>query len=385
MATKILVVDDEVESLKLVGLMLQRRGYEIAAARTGTQALEKVHTENPDLVILDVMMPDMDGYEVCRRLRADPATASLPVIMFTAKTMVDDKVAGFQAGADDYLTKPVHPDELASRIEALLLRSARTQVQVSEEPPPVRAKVLGFLGSKGGVGTTTLALNVAAALVQGPARDQQVLVAEIRSGMSASALQLGLRRHGGITRLLEEPIERLTSRVVEAQLEEHRTGVRVLSGQIEPPGVAMPLSADYAEVLVRHLGGMADYLLLDLGVGLDEVNRRILMHCDHVVVAIEPHRVALSLAQPLLKEMVASLNLARHRISVVLVNKAPSAATFTKAEIEDLLQHDLVGVITPAAELAFQATEKGQPMVTMQPNSLVAQQFRNVAEYLAGA
>lgn len=185
--------------------------------------------------------------------------------------------------------------------------------------------------------------------------------------------------------MLEEPIERLTSRVVEAQLEEHRTGVRVLSGQIEPPGVAMPLSADYAEVLVRHLGGMADYLLLDLGVGLDEVNRRILMHCDHVVVAIEPHRVALSLAQPLLKEMVASLNLARHRISVVLVNKAPSAATFTKAEIEDLLQHDLVGVITPAAELAFQATEKGQPMVTMQPNSLVAQQFRNVAEYLAGA
>jgi DNA-binding response OmpR family regulator len=150
MATKILVVDDELESLKLIGLMLQRRGYEIIAARSGRQALEKALSDNPDLVILDVMMPDMDGYEVCRRLRASPTTASVPVIMFTAKTMVDDKVTGFQAGADDYLTKPVHPEELASRIEAVLVRTSRRQV---EEKPPMRAKVIGFLGSKGGVGT----------------------------------------------------------------------------------------------------------------------------------------------------------------------------------------------------------------------------------------
>ena len=126
MAKRILVVDDEVESVKLIGLMLQRRGYEIIAARSGAQALEKAQADKPDLIILDVMMPDMDGYEVCRRLRADPATASMPIIMFTAKTMVDDKVAGFQAGADDYLTKPVHPEELASRIEAVLLRTSQS-------------------------------------------------------------------------------------------------------------------------------------------------------------------------------------------------------------------------------------------------------------------
>ena len=142
MAKRILVVDDEIESVKLIGLMLQRRGYEIVAARSGAQALEKAQAEKPDLIILDVMMPDMDGYEVCRRLRANPGTATLPIIMFTAKTMIDDKVAGFQAGADDYLTKPVHPEELASRIEAVLLRTSRRQV---DERPPIRAKILGFL------------------------------------------------------------------------------------------------------------------------------------------------------------------------------------------------------------------------------------------------
>jgi DNA-binding response OmpR family regulator len=378
MAKKILVVDDEIESLKLIGLMLQRRGYEIVAARSGVQALEKAMTDRPDLAILDVMMPDMDGYEVCRRLRADPATANMAIIMFTAKTMVDDKVTGFQAGADDYLTKPVHPEELASRIESVLLRTAQRRV---EETPLVRAKIIGFLGAKGGVGTTTLAVNVAAALAQ-MQEGQQVILADIQSGMAASSVQLALRRHGGLGRVLERPAEQIDARIVEAQLEEHKTGVRVLGGQLEPFGAAKPLSSLQAEIIVQHLGAMADYLLLDFGVGLSETNRRILPSCDHIVVVIEPHRVALTLAKPLLDEMTSALTLPRHRISVVLVNKAPSASTFTKEAIEGLLQHDLAGVVTPAPELAFQAAETGNPMVVAQPTSLVAQQIRNITEYL---
>src|SRR4030095_2767206 len=124
MAEKILIVDDDIDSLKLIGLMLQRHGYEVVAANAGNQAISKATSEHPNLIILDVMMPDMDGYEVCRRLRANPDTKGIPIIMFTAKTLVDDKVAGFEAGADDYLTKATHPGELASRVKAILARSA---------------------------------------------------------------------------------------------------------------------------------------------------------------------------------------------------------------------------------------------------------------------
>jgi len=382
MAKKILVVDDELQSVKLIGLLLQRRGYHIAAANLGTQALEKAKAEHPDLIVLDVMMPDMDGFEVCRRLRADPDTAAIPIIMFTAKTMVDDKVTGFQAGADDYLTKPVHPDELASRVEALLARSARRKL---EQRPPVRAKVLGFLGAKGGVGTTTLAVNVAVALARRPEEGHQVTLADMQSGLAASSVQLGLRRHGGIVHLLGQPVDDISASVVEAQLDEHRTGVRVLSGQFEPPGVAVPVPAALADILLKRLGAMSDYLLLDLGVGLGDVNRLVLPGCDRVVVAIEPNRVALTLAQALLNELNVTMNLPRHKISVVMVNKAPSAAAFTKDMVEGLLQHDLVAVVPPAPELAFQAAENGTPMVTMQPNSLVAQQFQTIADHLAQA
>ena len=379
MSKKILIVDDELESVKLIGLMLQRRGYEIAAARSGAQALTKAQTENPDLVILDVMMPDMDGYEVCRELRANPKTSSLPIIMFTAKTTVDDKVAGFQAGADDYLTKPIHPQELTSRVEAVLSRSARGQ---QEEQVPTRAKIIGFLGAKGGVGTTTLAVNLAIALAHGPAKDQQIVLADVRAGMASSSIQLGLRHHGRIAHLLDQQVDGIEERMVEAQLEEHKSGVQVLGGQIEPPGVAIPVSPAHAETIVQHLGNLADYLLLDLGVGLDATNRRILPVCNHVIVTIEPHRVALTLAQALLDEMTLALNLPEHKISLVLINKSHSASTYTKDAIEGLLQHELVATVVPAPELAFQSAEQGIPMGMLQPDSLVVRQFQTIAEHL---
>src|SRR5450756_1979296 len=161
MPAKILLIDDDLQSLKLIGLMLQRRGYAIVPAATGLEGLAKALTDTPDLVILDVMMDDLDGFEVCRRLRANPDTSRTPIIMFTAKSMVSDKVAGFQAGADDYLTKPIHPNDLASRVETVLQRSRRFQ---SDSDSTDRARIVGFLGVKGGVGTTTLAMNVGAAL-----------------------------------------------------------------------------------------------------------------------------------------------------------------------------------------------------------------------------
>ena len=115
----ILIVDDDLDTLRLVGLMLQRQGYQISAATNGQQGLDKAFEEDPDLILLDLMMPDMDGYEVTRRLRQNPSTTSTPILMFTAKTQLDDKVAGFEVGVNDYLTKPTHPSELQARVKAL--------------------------------------------------------------------------------------------------------------------------------------------------------------------------------------------------------------------------------------------------------------------------
>ncbi|MGQ0602857.1 MAG: response regulator, partial [Anaerolineales bacterium] len=175
MADKILIVDDDLDTLKLVGLILQRHGYQIVAANGGNSALAKAATERPDIILLDVMMPDMDGYEVTRRLRADAALSHIPSVMFTAKTLLDDKVAGFEAGADDYLTKPTHPAELVAHVKALLARSQTTRTVA----PTEHARIVGFIGAKGGVGTSTVAINAAAAAAQ---TGIDTVLADVRPG-----------------------------------------------------------------------------------------------------------------------------------------------------------------------------------------------------------
>lgn len=119
MAKTILAVDDERSIVRLVQVNLERYGYTVVTASDGREALEKIALHHPDLVVIDVMMPFMDGFEVLRRLRKDPATRELPVIMLTAKAMDSDVYEGWKSGADCYLTKPFHPGELLNFVRRI--------------------------------------------------------------------------------------------------------------------------------------------------------------------------------------------------------------------------------------------------------------------------
>jgi len=119
-SAKILVVDDTPHNVKLLADLLTVKGYVVVTASSGAQALEKVETERPDLVLLDVVMPEMSGYEVCRKIRGSRATATLPVVMVTALDPAQERVKGIEAGADDFLSKPISQQELLARVKSLL-------------------------------------------------------------------------------------------------------------------------------------------------------------------------------------------------------------------------------------------------------------------------
>ena len=117
---KILVVDDEIYIVHILDFSLGMEGYEVLTALDGEQALEKARAEKPDLIVLDIMMPKLDGYETCKRLKADPTTKDVPVILLSAKGRNVDQKVGFEVGADDYITKPFSPRKLVERINAIL-------------------------------------------------------------------------------------------------------------------------------------------------------------------------------------------------------------------------------------------------------------------------
>lgn len=124
----VLVVDDEKDLLELISYNLQRNGYDVLPAGNGTQALELAQKQMPDMILLDLMLPGMDGTEVARRLKADPRTAGIPIIMLTAKAEETDVVVGLTLGADDYVTKPFSPKVLLARMSTVLRRSEVTAI-----------------------------------------------------------------------------------------------------------------------------------------------------------------------------------------------------------------------------------------------------------------
>lgn len=124
MDKKILVIEDDPATSRLVDYTLRHKGYQVMTASNGLEGIRKAQREKPDLLILDVMLPGIDGFEICNRLRAEPDTAQLPILMFSAKAQEIDRDTGLKVGADDYLSKPADPSEIVRRVESLLARKA---------------------------------------------------------------------------------------------------------------------------------------------------------------------------------------------------------------------------------------------------------------------
>src|SRR5881394_11969 len=127
MKPKILVADDEPDAIELVEFNLKNAGYEVITAANGAAALKKARSALPNLIVLDLMLPEVDGLEVCKLLRRDPRTRAIPIIMLTAKAAEIDRVLGLELGADDYVTKPFSPRELVLRVKRLLRSESAKQ------------------------------------------------------------------------------------------------------------------------------------------------------------------------------------------------------------------------------------------------------------------
>jgi DNA-binding response OmpR family regulator len=128
---RVLVVDDEIYILHILDFSLGMEGYEVVTAMDGEKALEKVQSEHVDLVVLDIMMPKLDGYQVCQAIKSNPATHDIPVILLSAKGRSVDQKIGLESGADDYVTKPFSPRKLIERVNALLAQREENRKEVA--------------------------------------------------------------------------------------------------------------------------------------------------------------------------------------------------------------------------------------------------------------
>lgn len=373
MGAKILIVDDEPNTLGWMTHALKFGGYEVVTAEDGETALSKAETEQPDLMLLDVRLADACGVEVCQRLRSKPQTADLPIIMVSALTQVPDRVRGLQAGADDYVTKPVAVEELLARVERLLLRAAKLKASMA------RAKMLALVGAKGGVGTTTVAVNLALGLTQ---HGKRVILVDLHSCMGCVCRMLGLDLCQGWTELAQTESRSIRRGDIERRLARHSSGLQVLGSEELPPEQEQrELTSEQAEAMLDELSTMAEWVLFDLPLQLHPASESVLGRCDFVTVVTEADPLALRCAKDRLA-LLQRRGIPRDMVGVVVVNRTPSAMTMAIDQLEDRLGAAIVGVMPPAAEACLHALSHGTPLIQARPDHLAAEMLNKMVQGL---
>lgn len=283
MNKKILVIEDDPGTVRLIKDCLQQEGYQVLTALNGLEGIRKAKSEEPDLIILDVLLPGVDGFEICHRLRAEPQTAKLPVLMLSAMVREIDKATGLKVGADDYITKPADLSEdlseIVNRVESLLAKKTAA-----------KSEMAAVVGSKRGVGTTTLVVNVAIALSR---RGKRVILADLCPYGGAIAEYLGLKPEHPITELLRRPVNTINRGDLEAALTVHHTGVRVLAIPQMSGEQKEPSPSDVA-LLLEKLREVTNYLLVDLPLQPSNAARAILGKCDFAIIVTDSKAGSLS-------------------------------------------------------------------------------------------
>jgi DNA-binding response OmpR family regulator len=364
MTQTILVVDDDLDTLTLIGLTLQRRGFSVLKAQSGPDALEMLRATLPDLMIVDVMMPLMDGYEVCRTVKADPRTAHLPVVMLTAKAQTASQLEGFRAGAVDYITKPVHPQDLVARIASVLERAQTAQ---AESGPAV----IAVAGAKGGVGATTLAVNLAAAL----AAQHRTLLIDLEASGS-DALHLGVEPQHGLADLAELESGPNDPTTLQQVITPHPSGLQLIAAAevvLDPARVGL---------ILNHAAALCDVCVLDMGWGITPLTRLVAQRCKVFVIVLDSDRITLGQANRLL-QLLKEAYVPPEAIKLVWVDRQDLPIDTGHATIAAMLGRAPDATIAAAAGALYDALDKGQPLVLAQPYHPVAVQLRALAESFA--
>ena len=402
-AYKILVIDDHPETLSIIQRVLQQQGYQVLGARSGFRGLALADSENPDMVLVDGMMPEIDGWEVCRRLRATPKSADIPIIMFTAVDEADKKLAGFDAGADDYLTKPTEPAELIERVKAILENrtpkaAAHTRLhQPISEPKKKRqntstplnktvsfssaasSEVTAVLGARGGAGATTLAINLASSLAT---NGTHTTLLDFDLVQGHVALYLSQKHNEGLNNVLSQP-ESQWSDIIEQEIINYRENFDLLLTHADVEHEPLRLMPEQTANILRPLIKQGHQLVIDCGHELTPVIESVLAQADQIIVCLRPERVALANARQLLAHL-HKIAPEETQVRAVIFDFSGLMAIPHEA-LERFLNHSLMAILPIPPSDMNQAVNKSIPLVQLNPHAKAAILIRQMAQQMAKA
>jgi CheY-like chemotaxis protein/MinD-like ATPase involved in chromosome partitioning or flagellar assembly len=364
----ILIVDDDKQVRELIAIYLHEEGYRTVLAKDGVAAMTAVGERLPDLVLADVNMPDMNGLELAQRLRSDPPTAGIPIIMLSALAQSKDVLAGYANGADEYATKPIELAVLLAKVNSLLSR----RLGGAPDASPA-GKVIAVMHAKGGVGTTTLAVNLAVSLAMG-AGLPRVCLADLNPSFGNAAGHLGLAPSSSLAEALQAGDGQVEDRALDDLLMLHDSGVRLIVAGRRGDSESRVGPAMHGAILER-LRQRFDYVVADMAVApLTRAGSPVTPVAVACVVT-SATRASLEATSELLGLLADAPPAANHQF---LILDRPTVG-LDLAEAFKILGRDPSAII-PGNNLFQRAADGGQPLVAAHRGHPAASHLDKVAE-----
>ncbi len=367
MAKKILIIEADPTALRLTEYTLKQRGHQVLTTCNGLEGIITAQKEAPDLIILDVMLPGIDGYEVCKRLRTGAQTADIPILIISGKAREEDIAIGFKAGANDYLAKPATPSTIISRVERLLLVR-----------PDGHLGIIAFINSSGNPGMTVILSEIAAAITE---MEKQVTLVEVTAGPKGPKNKADPLPESPGRAILETTSG--NAEKTEPVCEVLPSGIRVL--HITEGAEESDSASGHSIELLQGMSGATDYLLVDLPLKPSPFTRSVLAICELVVIASGYKLKDISEINNLIR-LLDFIGITPERIAAILIDPEgtfPSASLSSiKPYFEASLGIDLAGVISFDAKVYQLSYLESQPIIRSGQNSQFAQNIRQIARHI---
>jgi pilus assembly protein CpaE len=377
---KILVIDDEPIYHKLTQRALALPDYEFVFANNGTEGIQAAKTARPDVIITDLKMPDIDGYEVVSTLRRDTNFAHIPIMILTANTELEDKLNAFEKGADDYISKPFNPNELQARVRVLVQRgevakTARTLISSTEE---IENYTLAVHSLRGGMGSSSIAMNLALGLTGLWGRPTLLVDGVLNSGQIALLLNTSSKRTWADLSIPKD--EAPDEIVLQSIISKHETGLHYIASPAFPVDAEV-VSPHAVKSVLNWATDHYDYTVIDAAHSFDPITLPMLDMADTILLVLAPEMASIRAAAAALNTY-KQLDYPPEKIRLVL-NWTFKRRGLAHKQIEKALKRKISLIIPHAPDIFIGAINMGRPIVTHQVEHPIGILFENTAYQLS--
>jgi pilus assembly protein CpaE len=375
--TRILVIDDEPINHQLVSKALEPLKSQITFAEDGTSGIARAHTMKPDIIITDVMMPDINGYEVTRQLRRETEFHSVPILVLTAQAGLQDKLHAFEAGADDYLSKPFEPAELVARVSALIRRAEMIPVAAEKQDATQLARTFAVHSLRGGTGCSTLAVNIGLSLHNLWGRTI-LLDLTMTAGQIALMLNKNLRRTwADVSRFSAGEVDMDTLNSI---ISVHESGLSFIAAPTFPDEGEL-FRAETLTSIITLLKERFQYIIADLPHDFSDISLSALDLADTILLVSAPDMASIRATAAAL-DAYKKLGYSTEKISPIL-NATFPRSSLGKEKIEAAMGMEFVANFPHVADQVVEAINLGRPLVLDKPQEPLSALLEDFAFFIS--